>query len=110
MLRAVRYAVAAAYILLFENSDSKLMQIVEYRGGAVLDGGRRRSSGPSVTSSNGSREGKDAEGGAFNKIRLYIEHVSTPFASDFESKKWTEDAINELRHVAVTDRSQLSDS
>jgi len=43
------------------------------------------------------------------KLRMYVDHVSTPFAADLESSKWTEDAIKELRQVVVTDKKQLSD-
>jgi hypothetical protein len=43
------------------------------------------------------------------KLRMYADHVSTPFAADLESSKWTDDAIKELRQVVVTDKKQLSD-
>jgi hypothetical protein len=57
---------------------------------------------------NGHANG-NGNGNAFRKIRLYVDHVSTPFAADLDSTKWTEDAVQELRTVVLTERSQLSD-
>lgn len=110
-MRAVRYAVAAAYIFLFasdphadphapadEKPKPKLVELA-CRGAGLVDGTGARV-GPSV---NGEKAG------ASRKLRFYVDHVSTPFAADLESTKWTEDAVQELRSVVVTDRSQLSD-
>jgi hypothetical protein len=61
-------------------------------------------------SGSGSGNGNgNGNGNAFRKIRLYVDHVSTPFAADLDSTKWTEDAVQELRTVVLTERSQLSD-
>jgi hypothetical protein len=49
------------------------------------------------------------DGDAVKKIRSYVDQVSTPFAADSESNKWTQDAIKEIREVVVTNIDQLSD-
>lgn len=107
-MRAVRYAVATAYIFLFAshphgeipNPRPKLVELA-CRGAGILDlNGERRGSGSD----------EDARGGgATRKLRLYVDHVSTPFAEDLESTKWTEDAVRELHITVVTTRQQLSD-
>lgn len=106
VIRGVRYAVAAAYIFLFasdphadpraESQDPK-PKLVELacRGAGLADGSRAADEAPGD--------------GALKKLRFYVDHVSTPFAGDIESTKWTEDAVQELRQVIVMDRRQLSD-
>lgn len=108
MIRGVRYAVAAAYIFLFasdphtdpqESQDPK-PKLVELacRGAGIVEGARPTDE-PNAA----------AGAGAVTKLRFYVDHVSTPFAGDIESTKWTEDAVHELRSVIVSDRRQLSD-
>jgi hypothetical protein len=113
VLRAVRYAVAAAYIFLFasdptgghhsmlgRDSRPKLVELA-CMGAGVSEGaadGKQTQNGTTESTAN-----------AFRKIRLYVDHVSTPFAADLESTMWTEDAVQELRTVCLTDKSQLSD-
>ncbi|WVQ84173.1 hypothetical protein IAT38_006320 [Cryptococcus sp. DSM 104549] len=129
VMRNVRYAVAAAYIFLFasdpqDDSDNPRPKLVELacKGAGMVDGQ------PGTVSSSGTLDDdepaagtkekraekrakeKETSGGKMSKkIRLYVDHVSTPFAADIESQKWTEDAVRELREVIVTDTTQLSD-
>lgn len=142
MLRAVRYAVAAAYIFLFASDPSggptegstrdTIPKLVELAcmGAGIVENGTTTTAGLSHTADgnvgtananvnvnanghvNGSGHGNgngNGNGNAFRKIRLYVDHVSTPFAADLDSTKWTEDAVQELRTVVLTERSQLSD-
>jgi hypothetical protein len=107
VIRGVRYAVAAAYIFLFASdphADPKAdpvpkPKLVELacRGAGIIEGARPDLDGPNPGAA------------ATKKLRFYVDHVSTPFAGDIESTKWTEDAVAELRQVVVTDRRQLSD-
>ena len=113
VMRAVRYAVATAYIFLFAcgpqglsngttEPQPKLVELA-YKGAGVQQ--------PSSTNASPA-ERTPVEGGSENtvkKLRLYVDSVSTPFAADLESSKWTDDAIKELRQVVVTDKKQLSD-
>jgi len=112
-MRAVRYAVATAYIFLFAcgpqglghgttEPQPKLVELA-FKGAGVQQ--------PSSTNASPA-EPTPTEGGSENtvkKLRLYVDSVSTPFAADLESSKWTDDAIKELRQVVVTDKKQLSD-
>ncbi|WOO78412.1 uncharacterized protein LOC62_02G001959 [Vanrija pseudolonga] len=104
VMRAVRYAVAAAYIFLFasgpEGHKDRRPKLVELacKGAGIpedLMGASAAESGDTTA--------------ATKKITLYVDHVSTPFASDLESAKWTEDAIHELRNIQITKQSELSD-
>ena len=101
---------ATAYIFLFASNpdDAKEPQpkLVElaHRGAGVHDGVKTRS----ASESPADKEDWGAED-AIQRLRLYVNHVSTPYAADQESRKWTEDAIQELRHVVVTDKKALSD-
>nr|XP_031858163.1 uncharacterized protein CI109_006405 [Kwoniella shandongensis]KAA5525235.1 hypothetical protein CI109_006405 [Kwoniella shandongensis] len=127
VMRNVRYAVSAAYIFLFasdpQDANAVRPKLVEmaHQGAGLIDGQPMTS--PS-TDDDSVIEGdinndktkttlKTISGKgtvtASKKIRLYVDHVSTPFAADLESTKWTEDAIQELREVIVTDQAQLSD-
>ncbi|WWD00421.1 hypothetical protein V866_007334 [Kwoniella sp. B9012] len=123
VMRNVRFAVSAAYIFLFagcqERSDNpndpqpKLVELA-YKGAGLVDGkstsvsqsGAEGSEVISPGSKDGEKEGPDS---ALKKIRVYVDHVSTPFAADMESLKWTEDAVRELKEIQVTDKAQLSD-
>jgi hypothetical protein len=138
VLRAVRYAVAAAYIFLFASDPSggptegsardTIPKLVELAcmGAGIVENGTTVAAGLSHTAegnvgsanananvnvnANGHVNGNgNGNGNAFRKIRLYVDHVSTPFAADLDSTKWTEDAVQELRTVVLTERSQLSD-
>ncbi|RSH90505.1 hypothetical protein EHS25_001110 [Saitozyma podzolica] len=138
VLRAVRYAVAAAYIFLFASDPSggptegsardTIPKLVELAcmGAGIVENGTTGAAGLSHTAegnvgsanananvnvnANGHVNGNgNGNGNAFRKIRLYVDHVSTPFAADLDSTKWTEDAVQELRTVVLTERSQLSD-
>jgi len=118
-MRAVRYAVATAYIFLFacgpqgvthgtSEPQPKLVELA-YKGAGVQ---QPASTNPSPHEPSPSEGGGTAGGGSENtvkKLRLYVDSVSTPFAADLESSKWTDDAIKELRQVVVTDKKQLSD-
>lgn len=128
-MRAVRYAVAAAYIFVFasdphgETPDPK-PKLVELaiRGAGLPDengasGSPQGSQGPGHTGGSRSRrctppsrkQSDETDGGAIRKIRLYVDHVSAPFAADLESTKWTDDAVHELQQTIVTSQQQLSD-
>jgi len=127
VMRAVRYAVAAAYIFVFapgphgESSNPKPKLVELAIRGAVLPeeiavGGSPLSPHGSQPAPVGSRSqetsrrpSEGAEGGAIRKLSLYVDHVSAPFSADLESTKWTEDALQELRQTIVTSRQQLSD-
>lgn len=115
-MRAVRYAVATAYIFLYASdpqdptSDDPQPKLVElaYKGAGVIN--QRKS--PKDDVSNTATPDDDVTAASENmvkKLRLYVDHVSTPFAADLESSKWTEDAIHELKTVVITDKKQLSD-
>lgn len=119
VIRGVRYAVAAAYIFLFasdphadphaESRDPKPKpKLVELacRGAGIVEGTAR---GPTDDDEKGANGSTGPKAAAVKKLRFYVDHVSTPFAGDIESTKWTEDAVHELRQVIVTDRRQLSD-
>jgi hypothetical protein len=134
-MRAVRYAVAAAYIYLFAsdphgetpNPKPKLVELA-IRGAGLPDGhgvtgspqggsangvspGNQSCGLDKMTSSGGTSQSRTekAEVGAVRKIRLYVDQISAPFAADLESTKWTEDAVQELRQTMVTSLQQLSD-
>lgn len=133
-MRAVRYAVAVAYIFLFASDPReetplpkpKLAELA-CRGagidtnGVSEDGESRRNSGQNSGTSSAegmrtpafgeslSKVSSEKEGSAIRALRLYVDHVSAPFAADLESTKWTEDAVRELQHTIVTSRQQLSD-
>ncbi|WVW78606.1 hypothetical protein I302_100565 [Kwoniella bestiolae CBS 10118] len=123
VMRNVRFAVSAAYIFLFagcqERSDNpndpqpKLVELA-YKGAGLVDGKSTTLSQSGADGSEvitpGSKDGeKEVPNSALKKIRIYVDHVSTPFAADMESLKWTEDAVRELKEIEVTDKSQLSD-
>ncbi|KAK8846865.1 hypothetical protein IAR55_005955 [Kwoniella newhampshirensis] len=113
VMRNVRYAVAAAYIFLFAsdsqdvNANQPQPKLVEmaWQGAGIIDG----QAGTATKTKNHDKGINGSTGNASKKIRLYVDHVSTPFAADLESTKWTEDAIQELREVIVTEQAQLSD-
>ncbi|WWC67807.1 uncharacterized protein I206_101721 [Kwoniella pini CBS 10737] len=123
VMRNVRFAVSAAYIFLFagcsersnENPNDPQPKLVELacKGAGFIDGkstSLSQSSGESDVITPSSKDGeKDQLTNALRKIRIYVDHVSTPFAADMESLKWTEDAVRELREIEVTDKSHLSD-
>ncbi|WWC59396.1 uncharacterized protein I303_101951 [Kwoniella dejecticola CBS 10117] len=123
VMRNVRFAVSAAYIFLFagcsershENPGNPQPKLVELacKGAGFIDGKSTTlslSEGGSDAISPLSKDGdNDQLTSALRKIRIYVDHVSTPFAADMESLKWTEDAVRELREIEVTDKSQLSD-
>ncbi|OCF42363.1 hypothetical protein I317_03869 [Kwoniella heveanensis CBS 569] len=117
VMRNVRFAVSAAYIFLFActeratapDSRPKLVELA-CKGAGLVDGEQ----GSSADKGDEARDIAKQMAAEENvktkqKMRIYVDHVSTPFAADLESAKWTEDAIRELREVMVTDRSQLSD-
>ncbi|OCF58969.1 hypothetical protein L486_03466 [Kwoniella mangroviensis CBS 10435] len=123
VMRNVRFAVSAAYIFLFagcqeraDNPNDPQPKLVElaYKGAGLVDGkstsvsqsGAEGSEVISPSSKDGEKEGPNS---ALKKIRIYVDHVSTPFAADMESLKWTEDAVRELKEIQVTDKAQLSD-
>jgi hypothetical protein len=116
VMRAVRYAVATAYIFLYasdpqtESEDGPQPKLVElaYKGAGVVNHQQRKNSPRDSASSPHSVE-TPGSANMVKKLRLYVDHVSTPFAADLESSKWTEDAIQELRTVVITDKKQLSD-
>lgn len=101
-MRAVRYAVAVAYIFLFtggpQGTQNNALVELAYRGAGMEE----RTPGQQGTE-------EQNPGDAVKKLRSYVDHVSTPFAADSESSKWTQDAIKEIREVVVTDQAQLSD-
>ncbi|WRT64917.1 uncharacterized protein IL334_001856 [Kwoniella shivajii] len=123
VMRNVRFAVSAAYIFLFagcrersmENPNTPQPKLVElaFKGAGLVDGKpnlrAQQPDGGSDSVSPASKSGdKDETSSAMKKIRIYVDHVSTPFAADMESLKWTEDAVQELKTIKITDESQLS--
>jgi hypothetical protein len=115
-MRAVRYAVATAYIFLYASDPQpaqdgtsdprpKLVELA-HRGAGVV---HQRKHSPNHSSTPASTQSEGGSENMVRKLRMYVDHVSTPFAADLESSKWTEDAIKELRQVVVTDKKQLSD-
>lgn len=103
-MRAVRYAVAVAYIFLFtggpQGTQNNALVELAYRGAGMEE----RTPGQHSTAAEDQNQGD-----AVKKLRSYVDQVSTPFAADSESSKWTQDAIKEIREVVVTDQNQLSD-
>jgi hypothetical protein len=99
-LRAVRYAVAVAYIFLFtggpQGTQNNALVELAYRGAGMEEHSPERRA----------EDRNDVD--AVNKLRSYVDQVSTPFAADSESNKWTQDAIKEIREVVVTE-TNLSD-
>lgn len=97
-MRAVRYAVAVAYIFLFtggpQGSQNNALVELAYRGAGMEE------------HTPAGRDGDHND--AVKKLRSYVDQVSTPFAADSESNKWTQDAIKEIREVVVTE-TNLSD-
>ncbi|WVF69879.1 hypothetical protein IAT40_004662 [Kwoniella sp. CBS 6097] len=117
VMRNVRFAVSAAYIFLFActeratapDSRPKLVELA-CKGAGLVDGEQGSSADKGDEARDIAKQMADEENvKTKQKMRIYVDHVSTPFAADLESAKWTEDAIRELREVIVTDRSQLSD-
>ena len=111
VMRAVRYAVATAYIFLYaadpqgaHKSQPKLVELA-YRGAGVS---QNESLEPNSHQHSHSERLTPREGMS-KKLRLYVDAVSTPFSSDSESARWTDDAIRELAQVVVRDKTQLSD-
>jgi hypothetical protein len=100
-MRAVRYAVAVAYIFLFtggpQGTQNNALVELAYRGAGMEEHEPEK------------RAEDRLDGDAVKKIRSYVDQVSTPFAADSESNKWTQDAIKEIREVVVTNIDQLSD-
>jgi hypothetical protein len=117
-MRAVRYAVATAYIFLYASDAQtastqakqdrpKLVELA-HRGAGVERDDQQTPHGRSVpTKTIDSVNPGDAD--TVSKLRLYSDHVTVPFKADAESSKWTDDAIRELRQVVVTSKQQLSD-
>jgi hypothetical protein len=115
-MRAVRYAVATAYIFLYASDPQSVQdgpsdprpKLVElaHRGAGVV---HPRKNSPKSSSTPASIQSEGGSENMVRKLRMYADHVSTPFAADLESSKWTDDAIKELRQVVVTDKKQLSD-
>ncbi|WVR04527.1 hypothetical protein IAU60_001531 [Kwoniella sp. DSM 27419] len=119
VMRNVRYAVSAAYIFLYAGCSTdpdhptaerpKLAELA-YKGAGLGDEGGTPLSNKSDKAKEPENQSSAEEAdNASKKLRKYADYVSTPFAADTESTKWTQDAIRELREVIVTDRSQLSD-
>ncbi|WVQ97929.1 hypothetical protein IAU59_005048 [Kwoniella sp. CBS 9459] len=117
VMRNVRFAVSAAYIFLFActeratapDSRPKLVELA-CKGAGLVDGEQGGTADKGDEARNIAKQMAAEENvKTKQKMRIYVDHVSTPFAADLESAKWTEDAIRELREVIVTDRSQLSD-
>ena len=100
-MRAVRYAVAVAYIFLFtggpQGTQNNALVELAYRGAGMEDHAPDK------------RADDRSDGDAVKKLRSYVDQVSTPFAADSESNKWTQDAIKEIREIVITEMSQLSD-
>lgn len=111
-MRKVRFAVSVAYIILFsagpqgvQDPQIKLVELA-YKGAGLPqpsptnppEAGQATTEHPAASPSN-----------ARYRLRLYADNVSRAFAADEESKRWTDEAIRDIRDVMVHDKGQLSD-
>lgn len=103
-MRAVRYAVATAYIFLYAGEaprpqHTRLVQLARQGAGATHT---------NVEGEDG-REVDEASGSASTRLKQYTNDVVTPYAADQDSRKWTQDAIKAILDVGIPDERELSD-
>ncbi|KAI5481172.1 hypothetical protein MNV49_005607 [Pseudohyphozyma bogoriensis] len=106
-LRAVRFAVSAAYIFLFASAAHEAGKATRLRELA------RKGAGIATPVSNVRGEPSDEEGEGEDQrttnLSAYQETVTNPFEGDQQSQKWMNDAMMELRTVLPEDMNHLSD-